>query len=78
MLDEGTRTRNALGIADEPARLGDAADGLGDGSDSDVGDVARPQFAGALELVADVAFHPTFRRRKSSGSGRAASPTSSP
>jgi zinc protease len=61
MLDEGTSTRNALGIADEAARLGAT---LATGSAMDQSQVSvtslAKQFPAALELMADVAVHPTF------------------
>ena len=61
MLDEGTATRNALQIADEAAQLGAT---LTTGSTMDQTQVTvtslAAQFPRALELVADVALHPTF------------------
>jgi zinc protease len=61
MLDEGTTTRNALRIADDTARLGAT---LSTGSTMDqsqisVSSLAR-HFPAALDLMADVALHPTF------------------
>jgi zinc protease len=61
MLDEGTKTRNALQIADEAARLGTA---LGTSSTMDQTQISvtslAPQFSRALDLIADVALNPTF------------------
>jgi zinc protease len=61
MLDEGTKTRNALQIADEAARLGTT---VATGSTMDESIIAvtslAPQFPQALDLVADVALNPTF------------------
>ena len=61
MLDEGTTTRDALRIADDAARLGAT---LTTGSTMDSTEVAvtslAPQFAAALDLMADVTLHPTF------------------
>jgi zinc protease len=61
MLDEGTKTRSALAIADEAARLGTA---LATSSTMDqvrvsVTSLAR-EFPAALELLADVALRPAF------------------
>ena len=61
MLDEGTTTRSALQIADDAARLGAT---MTTGSTMDqtqivVSSLSR-QFPAALELLADVALHPTF------------------
>ena len=61
MLDEGTATRNALQIADEVAQLGAT---LGTNSSMDFSTVTgrslRKNLAGVLELMADVALHPSF------------------
>jgi zinc protease len=61
MLDEGTKTRNALQISDEAARLGTV---LLTGSTMDQTQISitslAPQFGRALDLVADVALNPTF------------------
>jgi zinc protease len=61
MLDEGTRTRTALQVADEAARLGAT---LLTSSTMDQSQVAvtslAAQFPRALELVADVVLNPTF------------------
>jgi zinc protease len=61
MLDEGTKTRNALQIADEAAQLGAT---LATGSNMDSTQVSvtslAAQFPGALDLVADVTLNPTF------------------
>jgi zinc protease len=61
MLDEGTTTRDALGIADEAARLG-ATLFTSSGMDQVqvfVTSLSR-QFPAALGLMADVALNPTF------------------
>jgi zinc protease len=61
MLDEGTKTRTALQISDEAARLGTV---LLTGSTMDQTQISStslaPQFAPALDLVADVALNPAF------------------
>ena len=61
MLDEGTATRNALQLADETARLGAT---LATGSSMDATSVTArsltKNFAATLDLVADVALHPSF------------------
>ena len=61
MLDEGTKTRNALQIADETARLGAtlATASTMDQSQISVTSLAA-QFPRALDLLADVAQNPTF------------------
>jgi zinc protease len=61
MLDEGTSSRNALRIADDAARLGAtlATSSTMDQCQISVTSLAR-QFPAALELMADVAVHPTF------------------
>ena len=61
MLDEGTKTRNALQIADEAARLGAtlATASTMDQSQISVTSLAA-QFPRALDLLADVAQNPTF------------------
>ena len=61
MLDEGTKTRNALQIADETARLGAT---LATASTMDQSQILVTSLAGqfprALDLLADVAQNPTF------------------
>lgn len=61
MLDEGTKTRNALQIADEAARLGAT---LTTASTMDQLQISvsslTAQYPRALELMADVALNPTF------------------
>jgi zinc protease len=61
MLEQGTRTRSALQIADEVAQLGAF---LGAGSSADVSSVEvmsiRSNFSQALALLADVAQNPVF------------------
>ncbi len=61
MLDEGTKRRTALQIADEAAALGAT---LTTASTMDQTQIAvrslAPKFAGALHLLADVALNPTF------------------
>jgi zinc protease len=61
MLDEGTKTRTALQIADQAAALGAT---LTTASTMDQSQIAvrslAPKFAGALALLADVALNPTF------------------
>jgi zinc protease len=61
MLDEGTKTRNALQIADETARLGAT---LATASTMDQSQISVTSLAGqfprALDLLADVAQNPTF------------------
>jgi zinc protease len=61
MLEEGTTTRNALQIADEVAQLGAQLD---TGSSPDAARIAvmalKSNFAGALDIVADLAQHPAF------------------
>ena len=61
MLREGTATRNALQIADEMAQLG-ATLGTNSSMDSSTvtGRSLKKNFAGMLELLADVAQHPSF------------------
>jgi predicted Zn-dependent peptidase len=61
MLDEGTKTRNALGIADELARLG-AVLGGGSGWDSSNASlsVLTKNLEGALAVFADVVTAPAF------------------
>jgi zinc protease len=61
MLDEGTKTRNALQIADEVARLGATLTTAStmDQSQITVTSLAA-QFPRALDLMADVAQNPTF------------------
>jgi zinc protease len=61
MLDEGTKTRNALQIADEVARLGAT---LATGSNMDSTRISvtslAAQFGDALNILGDVALNPTF------------------
>jgi zinc protease len=61
MLDEGTATRSAPQIADEIAQLGAM---LGTSSSADASRVSllslKANFAKALEVLADVAQHPSF------------------
>jgi len=61
MLDEGTKTRNALSIADEAAQLGA---GLSTGSSMDASNVSvgslKKNFGPALNLLADVVLNPSF------------------
>jgi zinc protease len=61
MLDEGTKSRSALQIADELARLGAT---LGSGSDLDTSTVFMSALASnldkSLELYADVVLNPSF------------------
>jgi zinc protease len=61
MLDEGTATRNALGIADQLAQLGAS---LGTGSSMDSMNVSArslaKNFPATLDILADVALHPAF------------------
>jgi zinc protease len=61
MLDEGTKSLNALQISDELARLG--AD-LGTGSDLDTSTVRlsamTPNLDRSLDLFADIILHPSF------------------
>jgi len=61
MLDEGTATRNALQIADEVAQLG-ASLGIGSSMDATTLSVRSlsKNFASAVDLLADVALHPSF------------------
>ncbi len=61
MLDEGTATRNALQIADQVAQIGAS---LTTNSTMDASTVSTrsltKNFGAALDLVADVALHPSF------------------
>jgi zinc protease len=61
MIDEGTATRNALQIADEVAQIGAT---LTTASSMDASTLSvrslRKNFAPALDLLADVALHPSF------------------
>ena len=61
MLDQGTAGRTALEIADEAARLGST---LATGSEMDGVELSvrsmKRNFAAALDLLADVALHPSF------------------
>jgi len=61
MLQEGTETRNATQIADEVALLGTE---LSSGASMDASSVGAgsltKNFAGVLDLISDVALHPSF------------------
>src|SRR5262249_46364216 len=61
MLTQGTATRSALQIADDTAQLGAS---LGAASSKDSSNVTlqslHKNFAGTLDLMADVALHPNF------------------
>ncbi len=61
MLDEGTKTRSALAIADEAAQLGAT---LSTGSSMDASNVSvqslKKNFVRALDLMADVVLNPSF------------------
>ncbi len=61
MLDEGTKTRDALKIADDLARLG-ASLATGSSMDSSTVSVTslRKTFPAALDILADVALNPSF------------------
>lgn len=61
MLQQGTATRNATQIADETALLGASLSSSAsmDGSTVATSSLAN-NFAGALDLVADIVLHPTF------------------
>ncbi len=61
MLDEGTRTRNALQISDDLANLG-ASIGTGSGLDSSVVtlNALKPNLSASLDLYADVILNPSF------------------
>lgn len=61
MLQQGTTTRNATQIADETALLGASLSSSAsmDGSTVATSSLAN-NFAGALDLVADIVLHPTF------------------
>ncbi|MCA1584720.1 MAG: insulinase family protein, partial [Acidobacteria bacterium] len=61
LLDEGTTTRDALRIADDTARLGATltTSSTMDQSQVEVTSLAQ-HFPAALDLLADVALHPTF------------------
>src|SRR5579859_695004 len=62
MLQQGTNTRNALQIADSAADLGASFGSRASMDSSSVGtQVLTRNFSEALELLADVALHPTFR-----------------
>src|SRR5215813_466073 len=61
MLQQGTSTRNALQIADSAADLGASLGSRASMDSSSVGtQVLTRNFPEALELLADVALHPTF------------------
>src|SRR5690349_14355419 len=61
MLQQGTTTRNALQIADSAADLGASLGSRASMDSSSVGtQVLTRNFPEALELLADVALHPTF------------------
>jgi len=61
MLQQGTNTRNALQIADSAADLGASFGSRASMDSSSVGtQVLTRNFPEALELLADVALHPTF------------------
>src|SRR5881394_2813984 len=61
MLQQGTTTRNALQIADSAADLGASLGSRASMDSSTVGtQVLTRNFPEALELLADVALHPTF------------------
>ena len=61
MLQQGTTTRNALQIADSAADLGASLGSHAGMDSSSVGtQVLTRNFPEALELLADVALHPTF------------------
>jgi zinc protease len=61
MLQQGTTTRNALQIADTAADLGASLGSRASMDSSSVGThVLTRNFPEALELLADVALHPTF------------------
>jgi zinc protease len=61
MLQQGTATRNATQIADEAALLGTTLSTAAtmDGSSVGAGALTK-NFAGVLDLIADVVLHPTF------------------
>ncbi len=65
MLDEGTRSRSALAIADEVRALGAL---LGTDSSFDSSDiilnVLKSRLSRGLELMADVVLHPTFPEKE--------------
>jgi zinc protease len=61
MLDEGTASRNAMQIADDVAQLGASLNTASSMDSSTVTATAlRKNFPAALDLVADVALHPSF------------------
>jgi zinc protease len=61
MLQQGTAKRNATQIADEAALLGTTLASGANMDGSSVGTSALSKnFAGALDLVADIVLHPTF------------------
>ena len=61
MLQQGTDKRNAMQIADEAAFLGTALSSGASMDDSTVGASSLTKnFAGVLDLIADVVLHPTF------------------
>ena len=61
LLTQGTATRTALQIANDAAQLG-ASLGATSTKDASTASIQslRKNFAGALDLLADVALHPTF------------------
>jgi zinc protease len=65
MLDEGTRTRTALEISDELARLG-AYFGAGSGIDASGVSISalKENLDGSLELFADVVLNPAFPQKE--------------
>jgi len=77
MLQQGTTTRSALQIADRAADLGAT---LNSGAGTDTTGVSTRSlsrnFPDALELLADVALHPSFHRRRSSEYARSGLPES--
>ena len=61
MLDEGTASRNAMQIADDVAQLGASLNTASSMDSSTVTATAlRKNFPAALDLLADVALHPSF------------------
>jgi zinc protease len=61
MLQQGTETRNAMQIADEAALLGTALSSSATMDASSVGiSSLSKNFAGALDLMADIVLRPTF------------------
>jgi zinc protease len=72
LLDQGTASRNALQIADDVAQVGAT---LGASSSKDASYVSvqslRKNLPAAMELLADIALHPNFPRRRSTASAPA-------